>query len=113
MIALENLVDFIALCVEHPAAANQLFLISDGIDVSTAEIVRYLAAGMNQKARLLSVPNALMRCGASLLGKQNIYTQLCGSLVIDSSKACDLLGWMPKKTPAEALFEAGRDFKMR
>lgn len=113
MIALENLVDFIALCVEHPAAANQLFLTSDGNDVSTTEIVRYLAAGMNQKARLFSVPNALMSCGASLLGKQAIYSQLYGSLAIDSSKARALIGWKPKKTPAKALFEAGRDFKRR
>lgn len=111
MIALGNLVDFIALCVEHPAAANELFLVSDGLNVSTSEIIRNLAAGMDQKARLFRVPDALMRRGSSLLGKQALYNQLCGSLVIDSSKACDLLDWRPPVTPMQALYNAGREFK--
>lgn len=110
MIALDNLVDFIALCVEHPAAANELFLISDGSDVSTADIVRYLSEGMGRKARLLPVPPALMRTGASLLGRGAMYTQLCGSLAIDSRKARELLGWRPKLTAQAALTKSGQEF---
>jgi len=113
MVALENLVDFIALCIEHPAAANELFLISDGVDVSTPEIIRYLSEGMGQKTCLLPVPNILMRLGASLIGKQVMYTQLCGSLVVDCSKARNLLGWKPRISPAESLIKAGRDFKKK
>jgi len=111
MIALENLVEFITLCIEHPAAANELFLVSDGVDVSTTDIICYLAAGMSLKAHLLPVPNFLIRYGASLLGKQAVYTQLCGSLAIDSSKARDLLGWSPQVTPEQALFKAGQDYQ--
>ena len=110
MVALENLVDFIALCVEHPLAANELFLISDGVDVSTPKIVSNLAHGIGCEVHLLPVQDLFMRWGASLLGKQAMYTQLCGSLVIDSCKARNLLGWKPVISPAEALQRAGQDY---
>jgi nucleoside-diphosphate-sugar epimerase len=113
MIALDNLVEFIALCMVHPAAANELFLISDGEEVSTANIVRYLARGMNKTPRLLSVPELLVSVAASVVGKRAMYTQLYGSLVIDSSKARSLLGWVPSLTPETALIQAGRDYLRR
>jgi len=110
MVALDNLVDFIALCVKHPAAANELFLVSDGTDVSTADIVRHLGEGMGRKVRLLPVPPSLMRIGAALLGRQAMYTQLCGSLAIDSRKARELLGWRPGLTAEAALVRSGQEF---
>lgn len=110
MIALENLVDFISLCIEHPAAANELFLISDGMDLSTSDMIRYLAAGMGCKTRLFPMPDVLMRKVAQLLGRAAMYTQLCGSLTIDSSKARELLGWTPPMTAEQALLKAGHDF---
>ncbi|OEC35428.1 hypothetical protein A7D25_09340 [Pseudomonas sp. 21C1] len=111
MVALENLVDFISLCIDHPAAADELFLISDGADVSTADIIRHLRAGMNLKNYLFPFPELLMRYGASVFGKQTAYMQLCGSLCIDSSKARNLLGWFPKLTPEEALRKAGQNYQ--
>lgn len=110
MISLENLADFISICIEHPAAANQEFLVSDGVDVSTAQIVRYLAEGMERSIRLFPAPKFFMHAGAVLLGKRNAYQQLCNSLVIDSSKARCVLGWIPLSSPAEAIFNAGRDY---
>ena len=110
MIALENLVDFIALCIEHPAAANELYLISDDEDVSTPAIIQYLSSGLKRKPRLVPVPTTLMRLGAALIGKQAMYTQLCGSLLIDSSKARNQLGWKPRLSAQAALTQAGRDF---
>lgn len=111
MIALENLVDFIRVCVTHPKAANNLFLVSDGVDLSTAEIVRFLASGMNRKARLIAVPQFLLLAGSTVLRRRAIYTQLCCSLVIDSSKAQSTLGWVPVVSPQQALTESGRGFK--
>ncbi len=111
MVALENLVDFIVLCAVHPAASNQLFLISDGEDASTAQIVRYLAAGLGRAPRLVPVPDGLMRWGARLLGKQDMYTTLCASLQVDSGKARRLLNWVPPLTLEQALSKTGREFK--
>lgn len=111
LLALENLVDFICCCIEHPAAAGQLFLVGDGVDVSTAELVRYLREGMGQPVRLFSLPMAVQRGCATLLGKRALLDQLCGSLSLDSSKGRQLLGWQPPLTPAQALRQAGRQFK--
>ncbi|WP_287029148.1 NAD-dependent epimerase/dehydratase family protein [Pseudomonas sp. UBA6310] len=112
MVALENLVDFITLGIDHPAAANQLFLISDGVEVSTADIVQFLAQGMGRQPRLFRMPSGWMQLAASLTGKQAISNQLCGSLQIDSYKARSLLAWVPPSTPAGALVKAGVDYKI-
>lgn len=112
MVALENLVDFIIQCIDHPAAANQIFLVSDGQDLSTEEIIRNLGVGMGRpKVRLLPYSDKLMRLGARLIGRLGLYSQLYGSLQIDSSKSRNLLGWRPVTCPQEALIQAGRGYK--
>ncbi|WP_339461944.1 NAD-dependent epimerase/dehydratase family protein [Pseudomonas sp. EA_105y_Pfl2_R69] len=108
IISLENLVGFISLCIEHPAAAEQLFLVSDGKDISTAEMVRALALGMDKRPLMLPAPDALLKLGARLLGKESIYTQLYRSLQVESSKARRLLGWQPEENTLEALEKVGR-----
>ncbi|WDU60672.1 NAD-dependent epimerase/dehydratase family protein [Pseudomonas poae] len=110
MIALENLVDLIIVCISHPAAANQIFLASDGEDLSTGQLVTCLAQGMGRGARLLPVSVGLLRILATLAGKQGIFTQLCGSLQIDSSKAVRVLGWTPPLSAGTALKSAGKKF---
>lgn len=113
IIALENLVDFIACCINHPAAANQIFLASEGASFSTAQMIRLLAKGMGRKAVLIPVPVSWLRVSARLLGKQGVYTQLCGSLQIDPSKAADLLGWTPPVAADAAMINAGKEFSNR
>ncbi|WP_095098485.1 NAD-dependent epimerase/dehydratase family protein [Pseudomonas sp. Irchel 3A5] len=112
MIALENLVDFIALCIKHPAAANELFLVSDGTDLSTAQMVTHLASGIGTTARLVPVPESLLRRGAKLLGRGPMYSTLCASLVVDSDKARRLLGWTPPLATIDALIKSGRDYRL-
>lgn len=111
MIALENLVDFIRVCIQHPSAANSMFLVSDGEDLSIGEIVTLLGHGMEKRVRLIPVPPGILSFGATLLGKRAIYEQLCGSLVIDSAKSRSALEWAPVVSPQQALFEAGRKFQ--
>lgn len=111
MVALENLVDFIMICAEHPLAANELFLISDGQPVSTPQIIKALASGMKSRAPLFAVPDMFLYGGAKILGKLSVYQQLCGSLEIDSSKSRALLSWVPPLEVKDALEKAGSDFK--
>jgi len=95
LLALENLVDFIVLCTHHPKAANQVFLISDGEDVSTTELLQKVGKALGKPARLIPVPVPLMRFAAKLIGKGDVANRLFGSLQVDSSKARELLGWKP------------------
>lgn len=112
LVALENLVDFIALCADHkrsPQAANQVFLISDGEDISTTELLRKVARAQGKPARLIPVPVGLMKFAARLLGKGAVADRLFGNLQVDGSKARDLLGWKPVVTMDEALTRMFRD----
>jgi len=98
LVALDNLVDFIALCSDReksPKAANQVFLISDNEDVSTTQLLRKVAKAQNNQAWLIPVPVGLMAFAAKLIGKGDVANRLFSSLQVDSSKARDLLGWSP------------------
>ena len=103
LIALDNLVDFIVTCITHPKAANHTFLVSDGQDLSTTELVRGMARAAGVTARLLPVPVWALQTGASLLGKRETIQRLCGNLQIDISKARSLLGWDPPVSVDEGL----------
>lgn len=103
LVALDNLVDLITLCIDHPAAANQTFLVSDGEDLSTTALLRRLGAAMGKPTRLLPVPQNLLTTSLQLLGKGNIAQRLCGNLQVDISKTRELLGWTPPVSVDEAL----------
>ena len=103
LVALDNLVDFIATCITHPLAANHTFLVSDGQDLSTTELVRCMAQAAGVSVRLLPVPVWVLRTGASLLGKGHVVQRLCGNLQVDMSKAHSLLGWVPPVSVEEGL----------
>ena len=103
LVALDNLVDFIVTCVSHPQAANQTFLVSDGQDLSTTELVRGMVQAAGAPARLLPVPVWALQAGATLLGKGGAVQRLCGNLQVDISKARSLLGWVPPVSVEEGL----------
>jgi len=105
-VGIDNLVDFIVTCLEHPAAANETFLVSDGEDLSTPDLIRRMARAMNRPARLLPVPVWALKAGASLLGKGDAVQRLCGNLQVDISKARSLLGWVPPVSVDEGLRRA-------
>ena len=95
MVALGNLVDLIMVCLNHPAAANQIFLASDGDDLSTVALLQRMANALGVKARLFNVSPILLKFGAKLLGKESVYLRLCESLQIDMTKTRQLLNWNP------------------
>lgn len=106
LVALDNLVDFLILCLDHPAAANETFFVSDDDDVSTPELLRRTAGALGVPSRLLPFPPALLMLGASMLGKKEAMQRLLGTLTVDVSKARERLGWAPVITMTEGLRRA-------
>lgn len=103
LIALDNLVDLIITCIDHPAAANQIFLAADGQDLSTTELLQGVARAMGKPSRLIPVPESLLMLVASVVGKRGLAQRLLGSLQVDISKTRDLLGWEPPISVEEGL----------
>lgn len=102
-LALDNLVDLIITCLDHPNAANQTFLASDGEDVSTTQLLQKMAAALGRKARLVPVPPALMKFGAKLARREDIYQRLFGSLQLDIRHTRETLDWSPPLSLDEGL----------
>ncbi|MFP0195133.1 MULTISPECIES: UDP-glucose 4-epimerase family protein [Pseudomonas] len=95
LVALENLVDLLNVCISHPEAAGNTFLVSDGEDLSTTQLLTRMASALGVKPRLLSIPSWVLKTGASLIGRADLAQRLCGSLQVDISKTIDRLGWSP------------------
>jgi nucleoside-diphosphate-sugar epimerase len=106
LVALDNLVDLIVTCLTHPAAANQTFLVSDGEDVSTSELLRRMGQALGHPARLIPVPSGWLKLAATMVGKQDVAQRLCGSLQVDIEKTRRLLGWTPPFTLDQGLKKA-------
>lgn len=103
LVGVENLCSLLVRCLDHPAAAGQIFLVSDNEDVSTPELVRAIADACGVAPRLLPVPPRLLEGLAGLCGRGTEMRRLTRSLQVDSSAACDLLGWLPPLTLAQGL----------
>jgi nucleoside-diphosphate-sugar epimerase len=110
LVALDNLIDLIKVCIDHPAAANQTFLVSDGEDLSTTELLKRIGTTLGKPARLLPVPVSWLQKMATLLGKGDIALRLLGSLQIDMRKTCELLNWSPPVSVDEALHRTARAY---
>ena len=102
-IALENLVDAIGVCIRHENAGGKTFLVSDGNDLSTKELVQKISKAMGRKPALFPVPDKWARPFFRFLGKQTLYEQLWGSLRVDSAKIHKELGWVPRVSVDQAI----------
>jgi len=110
LVALDNLVDLIIRCIEHPAAANEIFLVSDSEDLSTAELLQRTADALGKPARLLPVPQWLLTSGLKILGKSDLAQRLCSSLQVDIRMTRELLGWTPPVSVDEGLRKTAEVF---
>lgn len=108
LVALDNLVDLLATCLAHPAAAGETFLVSDGEDLSTTELLRRLAKALDLKARLLPVPPVMLQVAASALRRGELAQRLLGSLQVDTAATQRVLQWQPVVTVDEALRQLSR-----
>ena len=106
---LENLNSLIIRCIDHPKAANQVFLSSDGFDLSTTDLLRYCASAMGVSVYLLPVPESWCMLSATLLGQGESIQRLCGNLQVDISKAKELLDWEPPVTVQVGLQRTVQD----
>ena len=110
LVALDNLVDMIVTCLDHPSAVNQTFLVADGEDLSTPELLRRTGEALGKPSRLLPVPVWMLETGAAMLGNRAIGQRLCASLQVDISKARNRLGWSPPQKVDQALHLTARYF---
>lgn len=110
LVGIDNLVDLIVTCIDHPQAANQTFLASDGDDVSLSRLLRTLGRALGRPARLLPVPPGLLRVTAGLLGRGDLAQRLLGSLQVDIAKNREVLGWTPPCSVEQGLNMTARSF---
>lgn len=103
MVAVDNLADLIITCINHPNAANRVFLVSDGHDISTPELLSRLGSVAGKPARLFPMPPALLRMGARILGQQSIADRLLRSLQVDITHTKKTLNWTPPISVEEGL----------
>lgn len=103
MVALDNLVDLIKTCISHPAAANQIFLVSDDRDLSTTGLLRLMGQAYGKHARLLPVPMSWFQLLGKLTGKSDVVSRLCGNLQVDITHTKQMLGWKPPISVEEGI----------
>jgi nucleoside-diphosphate-sugar epimerase len=108
LIFLDNMVDAILASIIHPKAAGQIFLISNGENVSTSELIRKIASALGKPARLFSISPFLIRLAGNLFRKSAAIDRLFGSLTIDNTKIRKDLGWKPPYTMEHGLKETAK-----
>jgi nucleoside-diphosphate-sugar epimerase len=106
LVGVSNLCDALLLCASHPAAAGELFVLADGEDLSTPEIIRSIARGLARPPRLWSAPPALLHAAARLAGRPRMAESLCDSLQVDAGKARRVLGWSPAMRTPDGIAQA-------
>lgn len=111
LVSVDNLVDFIVTCIGHKDAKNEIFLISDDDDISTAGLLEEISKGLGVKNKAVNIPPKLINKAASAVGKSSVAQRLSGSLQVDISKAKTLLGWRPKYSTSESIRKTARSYK--
>ncbi|AZV28309.1 NAD-dependent dehydratase [Pseudomonas syringae] len=110
LVGINNLVDLIVTCIDHVAAKNQTFLVSDGRDMSTSELLRCLQATIGGKALLIAFPESLLRAVLKLFRMGSVVQRLCGSLQVDISATREVLGWSAPYSPEDELKKTALKF---
>lgn len=111
LVYVDNLVDFIVTCIEHKNAKNEVFLISDDDDISTASLLEEISKGLGVKNKAVNIPPKLIDTAASAVGKSSVAQRLSGSLQVDISKAKNLLDWKPKYSTSESIQKTAKSYK--
>jgi len=110
LVSITNLVDLIITCIDHPKAANQVFLVSDDHDVSTSEMVREMARAIHKPSWQLPIPIWCYKLVGKLFNKSEVVDRLTGSLQVDISHTKETLGWKPPQTLQEGFKQTAKAF---
>ena len=102
-VSIDNLIDFVITCINHPKAANQTFLVSDGVDMSTSEVIRCISDAAGVRSRVIDLPIWFLQLFFKIIGKTELLQRLLGNLQVDISKSEDLLGWIPPMSMKSVL----------
>jgi nucleoside-diphosphate-sugar epimerase len=108
LLYVSNLADAIILCLEHPAAAGNTYVVADDDGVSTPDLIRAIAAALGRPARLIPFPPSLLELAGAMTGKANAAARLLGSLQVDSNRIRRELGWQPRATLTQGLAATAR-----
>lgn len=111
LVSVGNLVDLIVTCIDHPGAAGHDFMVSDGCDLSTTELLTGVAKALGKSARLISVPVWILHLVGSITGRKNLTQRLCGSLQVDISETRRLLNWSPPVDTETALRQTAEYYR--
>lgn len=103
LLSVENLVGAISLCIDHPGAVGETFLVADAKPVSTAELATEIGRAFGRPARLVPMPAPLLQLIGKVLGRRDAISRLTSSLVVDSRKLQDRLGWVPAQSFSEGI----------
>lgn len=95
LVSLDTLASLVSTCIDHPAAAGETFLVSDGSPLSTRHIIEKIESYVGRPARFLPLPQALLRLGLKSIGRGGLASQLLGDLEVDIGHTCKTLGWAP------------------
>jgi nucleoside-diphosphate-sugar epimerase len=107
---LDNLISLILTCINNPAAANQILLVSDDEDLSTTGLLARMAVALGKPSKLIAIPVVVITAGSKLIGKSDISQRICGSLQVDIKKTKELLGWAPPVSVDEGLRQTAAHF---
>ncbi|PHJ40212.1 SDR family oxidoreductase [Vibrio sp. PID17_43] len=110
LVSVDNLVDLIITCIDHPKAANEVFLVSDDHDVSTYEMVHHMAQALGKPTWQLPVPVWCYKLAGKVFNKSDVVDRLTGSLQVDISHTKETLGWVPPQSLQEGFKQTAEAF---
>lgn len=102
-VAVDNLINLISICIDHPKASNQVFLVSDDHDMSTSNLYKIMAQSIGKKAYVFKFNPFLLKILFKLIGKESIFERLCGDLAIDIEHTKNSLDWTPILSPIDGI----------
>ena len=104
-ISIKNLVDFICFCIDNQRSKNQVFIVSDGNDLSALELAKLLRRALKSRSVFFPFPIVLLKFFFFIFGKRNLSDKITDSFQVNNQKSVNLLGWKAPQTPAEAMDE--------